>query len=131
MTTVNVIHDVDLDVIQCYLCGVIFGMNSDMNKKRIQDHREWYCPNGHPQVYTGKTEAQKLKEQLAEEQRKLANAQFELMMKEKEAKKLRKRVSNGICPCCHRSFIQMSRHMKTKHPDYVGENNDVSSKAKA
>jgi hypothetical protein len=27
-----------------------------------------------------------------------------------------------VCPCCQRSFQNLSRHMKTKHPEYPGEN---------
>ena len=32
--------------------------------------------------------------------------------------KERKRVGNGICPCCNRSFSNLQRHMHTQHPDY-------------
>lgn len=38
---------------------------------------------------------------------------------EAEAAKARrklKRVQNGVCPCCNRSFWNLERHMKSKHP---------------
>jgi hypothetical protein len=24
----------------------------------------------------------------------------------------------GVCPCCNRTFQQLARHMKAKHPGY-------------
>lgn len=33
--------------------------------------------------------------------------------------RLKNRVAAGVCPCCHRSFKQLSEHMKMKHPDYT------------
>ena len=33
--------------------------------------------------------------------------------------KLIKRIKNGICPCCNRTFKQLAAHMKNKHPEYV------------
>lgn len=33
--------------------------------------------------------------------------------------KLKRRVSNGVCPCCNRSFADLHRHMTEKHPDYL------------
>jgi hypothetical protein len=31
---------------------------------------------------------------------------------------LKKRVANGVCPCCHRSFVALRRHIETKHPEF-------------
>ena len=33
--------------------------------------------------------------------------------------KVKKRVGNGVCPCCTRSFTDLARHMESKHPAYV------------
>jgi hypothetical protein len=35
--------------------------------------------------------------------------------------KHRKRSAAGTCPCCNRTFANMGRHMKTKHPEFVEE----------
>jgi DNA repair exonuclease SbcCD ATPase subunit len=32
--------------------------------------------------------------------------------------KARKRAAAALCPCCNRSFVQLRRHMETKHPGY-------------
>jgi hypothetical protein len=32
--------------------------------------------------------------------------------------KLRKRVANGVCPCCKRKFSNVVLHMRQEHPEY-------------
>ena len=38
-----------------------------------------------------------------------------------KAEKQLKRVHNGVCPCCNRSFQNLQKHMKTKHPEIAGK----------
>ena len=114
----SVIYEINLDVITCSECGISFGMPGHFIQNRREDHNIFWCPNGHTQYFPSKSEAEVLREQLKKEQSKLANAQLEIMMKEKETKRLQKKIKNGVCPCCHRQFIQLTRHMKTKHPEY-------------
>jgi hypothetical protein len=38
--------------------------------------------------------------------------------------KLKQRVANGVCPCCHRSFVNLHRHMAGQHPDYTKEQSE-------
>jgi hypothetical protein len=116
---------VSFEPVECYSCGVVFGIPYQLNINFRENKMTFYCPNGHGQAYV-KSTADKLKDQLEEEKKKLANAQFELMAAkqrteeaEKSKMRLQKRIKNGACPCCHRQFIQLSRHMKTKHPDYA------------
>ena len=116
--TVTVRHDVDLETCECSRCGIVFGMPEAYERKRRNDHGGFWCPNGHPQYFPGKSEAEKLRDQLNAEQAKLANAQFELMATEKKLKRTEKRIKNGACPCCHRQFVQLTRHMKMKHPEF-------------
>lgn len=125
MSQVTVQHKVILSTIECYSCGVIFGIPTELDDNLRNNHRVFYCPHGHNQAYVGKTEAEKLREKLEQEQKKLANAQFELMAEkqraesaEKSKERLQKRIKNGACPCCHRQFTQLTRHMKSKHPEY-------------
>lgn len=35
--------------------------------------------------------------------------------------KVQKRVGNGVCPCCHRAFVNMQRHMASKHPEMASD----------
>ena len=48
----------------CCRCGVAFGMTQDFEARRRDDHKSFYCPNGHGQSYRGKTAHEKKIEQL-------------------------------------------------------------------
>ena len=82
----------------------------------------FYCPNGHSQIYATKSYQDRINDlerhtiKLREE-RDTAIAEKE--KKEKEAKRLKKRIQAGVCPCCKRTFRQLSAHMENKHPDFV------------
>lgn len=97
--------------VTCYQCGCLFALESQFNKYRINDKKSWYCPNGHSQSYVGETEAEKLKKELAQEISRRASAEA----REHAATRKLKRVSNGVCSECNRSFVNLQRHMKTKH----------------
>lgn len=117
----------------CCNCGMHFGMEASYQKKRLDDQQSFYCPNGHPQHYTGPTPEQKLKRQLEEAQKVIdfntnrinklhdnLTIQKNKTRAEKAAKtRLKNRVKNGICPCCNRSVKQLADHMKMMHPEYV------------
>jgi hypothetical protein len=84
-------------------------------------HRTWYCPNGHPRVFTADSAEEKLKR--AETRETALRDQLEAAAREAEQVRGvllrdRQRFANGVCPCCNRSFENVRRHMQTKHPDY-------------
>lgn len=124
---------------ECCNCHIVFGM-----PKALQDilfaqrgpgpnRRQFYCPNGDPQFYIGETEAQRLKRELDATQRRLdhsrgyadqlANDNMDLAKSNRALKgaktKLLRRITNGVCACCGRSFANVQRHMATKHPGEV------------
>jgi hypothetical protein len=123
----------------CCSCGVIFFVPADMQQRAKRDGRPFYCPNGHGQSYS-QTEVVRLRKELEAEQRRkteaLTRANEERQRREEterrlsaqfgENTKLRKRIANGVCPCCHRTVSQLARHMKTKHPKYVAESSGGS-----
>lgn len=109
----------------CCVCGLTFALPHYLNKKRLEDHKSFYCPNGHSQTYVGETEVEKLQKQLAErdravqfERNRAERMTAELAKKARAEKHLKRRIANGVCPCCHRTVKQLAAHMKTKHPDY-------------
>ena len=111
----------------CIECGILFAMPADYIKTRQETGKSFYCPNGHSMVY-GKGTATALREQLkdAEERARrlaaqLVSATDQLQATKKELQRHKKRTANGVCPCCNRSFVQLQRHMKTKHPEYQAE----------
>jgi len=114
-------HTETMVVETCLTCGMLFAFSADVAKRFRDTHIGFLCPRGHSQYYPAKSDAEILREKLATEQAKLANAQFAQMVAEKKAKRLERRAKNGVCPCCHRQFVSVARHMKSKHPDYPGE----------
>ena len=44
-------HEVELKPVHCPDCDVLFGVSVSFMKRRKEDYRVFYCPNGHPQWY--------------------------------------------------------------------------------
>ena len=118
----------------CCSCGVSFAMPEMLRTKALADHGRWfYCPNGHNQHFTGKTEAQQLSERLERERVRAARLAAERDQAEaarraekgratrfkNERDRERTRVSHGVCPCCNRTFKNLQRHMSGQHPDFA------------
>ena len=117
----------------CYEnCGVVFGIEA-AHQGRLRDTHAWfYCPNGHQQHYSGESDAEKARREaagqkknaeyymnrLAEEQGMRRKTERRVLAYQGHLGKLKKRIANGVCPCCKRSFVGLARHIKTQHPDY-------------
>jgi hypothetical protein len=119
----------------CVRCGVPIVLEATFHQERQRDHANFFCPNGHPQHYPGKSDVELLKEQLAEKDRYIENSKKRREWAERDAKiakrsaasykgklnHVKDRVGNGVCPCCRRTFQDLMKHMQTKHPTYKGE----------
>jgi len=112
----------------CFNCGVPFCITTELQERRLRDHKTFYCPNGHGQVYTGETKAQKLARKVArlESEMDQKNARIERIERSRSAMKgqvtkIKNRVAAGVCPCCNRTFQNLARHMKGQHPQYQDE----------
>ena len=53
-----------LVVEECCNCCALFAMTVEFKAKRLIDHKSFYCPAGHKQYYTGKSNEEKLRERL-------------------------------------------------------------------
>lgn len=123
---VAVLHEIGMSVIECPSCGAAFGVSELFECKRRDDHRSFFCPNGHSMSYTGKSEAEKLKQQLTREQERRAALQANLDQTQASLRstkgvvtKLKKRATAGVCPAgCRRHFENLERHMASQHPDF-------------
>jgi hypothetical protein len=116
----------EIEIHCCGECGVIFGVSEGLMDIRRNDHRNWYCPNGHIWAFTGENEEERLKRQLSFERDRsarlaatAAQAEASLRTTKGVVTKLKKRVAAGVCPCCNRSFQDLARHMTTQHPDFA------------
>lgn len=122
------------EVHQCGTCGVIWALEDTFMDARRDDHQGWQCPNGHSFVFKGESERERLRRQLDEERRRVSATRDLLAAEERShaatrghLTRTKKRVANGVCPCCGRTFQQLARHMKTKHPEYVEERESESA----
>lgn len=114
----------------CCTCGCVVAMESTQYDQFIASHKIFYCPNGHGQHFTGKSEAEKRAEkaerdaewhrQRAEGWQREANVQTHRARGLKAAQtRLKNRIKKGICPQCNRYFENLHRHMTGQHPEPV------------
>lgn len=134
--TVN--YETRMHIVECWDCAVDFGVGADFVKRRREDGRVWYCPNGHGNYYNkGKTAEQVAREKAEAERdaarslaqresrrREQSDAQARLADYQRRAAKgqltkTRKRIAAGVCPCCNRTFQNVARHIAGQHPDFV------------
>ncbi len=116
----------------CCNCGIGFAVPDDFHRRRRADHALFYCPSGHGQHYAQKSEAEKLRENLAtakaneafwiqrseEKARALVSAEHRLRATRGVVTRIKRRVAHGVCPCCQRTFKDLARHMEGQHPDF-------------
>lgn len=112
---------------ECGACGVSFAVPIHFYNERYNKGGDWYCPNGHCRHFC-ESEVVKLRAQLDAKQRELTASKCETMRErqlrefaEKQKARMSKRVQNGVCPCCNRTFQNLARHMATKHPEKKGQ----------
>lgn len=122
-----------LVVTNCW-CGMTYAIPQtlyDYVSRQHQDGRQQtdiFCPLGHHWCFAGDGEAAKLRKQNERLQRSLASreedvraARASLIATKGALTKVRKRATNGVCPHpeCKRSFVDVARHVRTKHPELV------------
>lgn len=127
---ITITTSLDMITEQCCNCGILFAITKDFHDraraKPGANGIRFYCPNGHDQFYVGESEATKLRrerdrlaQQIAQKDDEIAEARRQAEAEVKARKRIEKRVNNGVCPCCTRSFQNLKRHMATKHPNVV------------
>jgi len=119
------------EILHCASCNMGFGITSSFDAARKSDRQIFYCPAGHKQWFPGKTDSQRvaeLKAQIATKDDLLRSTQREVEKRyrlqraaEGKTRAVKKRIANGVCPCCTRSFQNLARHMKSQHPKFPTE----------
>lgn len=124
-----------LELQTCAACGITFAAPDHFFNSRRDDHKSYYCPNGHSLWFPQQSDAEKAQAEAAKYKKLWQSeaeyaagvvaernaAQKELRSTRGQMTRLKKRIAGGVCPCCHRTFVQLARHMETKHPDYAVE----------
>ncbi len=120
----------------CIKCGVAIWASSEHQAELVRSKGTFYCINGHSQVYSSNAterELAEVKRKLEVEQRQREWAQQRATSANERAehaersassykgklRSVKERAKNGVCPCCQRSFVQLQRHIATKHPGYA------------
>jgi hypothetical protein len=114
-------HTTTLVTVECW-CGMPHAIPRSLDDMARGKRKGVYCPLGHVWEYRGLTWEQ----EIAAAKRR-AQANLDLLRAEERSHqatrghltRAKRRSAAGVCPCCHRTFQQLARHMKTKHPDYV------------
>lgn len=133
--TVNI--ERKIHILECASCSIDFGIGTDFEARRREDHASFYCPNGHSNHYPGPSAAEKEQKRLAaeldaaralaaRESRRRVDAEFTARRNDYAARaakgqltKTKKRIAAGVCPCCNRTFKNLGNHMAGQHPDYI------------
>ena len=119
----------------CCKCSIPFVLTDSLHTTMIEKREQgiFYCPHGHPQCYaTGETELDKMRrerdrlaQQVAYRDDCVRDARNQRDMAERRLSaakgritKIKKRVGNGVCPCCNRTFSDLARHMASQHTGY-------------
>lgn len=126
----------------CCTCFMTFAVPDDFRARRRSDKASFFCPSGHSQSYQGESDAdavrrlerEKLEIERDRNQRIVRYEQWLDQVREEnkvvtkqlsstrgQLTKARRRIANGVCPCCNRSFEQLARHMATQHPDFLAD----------
>lgn len=126
----TIYRDIVLTTMECGSCGIAFAMPESKRAECERNGGSWYCPNGHSRVYK-ETFKQKYEreQQRRQEAERRTRATRDLLAAEERSHnatkghltRTKKRASAGVCPCCNRTFQQLARHMKAKHPGFVKE----------
>ena len=125
----------DVVWINCWKCKTEYALPRELYTaaKKSPDISFW-CPYGHSAHYPeGETDEQKLRRERDQLRQRLAQRD-DVIQQEREAHeatqrqlraqrgvvtRIKNRVGHGVCPCCSRSFENLNKHMKSKHPEYA------------
>lgn len=106
-------------------CNATFLVVGAAYRRWMRDKTWWYCPYcGSKRHFTGDSAEAKLK-RLEQERdaarRRAENERNSRIAVQGHLTRAKKRAAAGTCACCKRTFSNVARHMKTKHPEFVKE----------
>ena len=136
----EVAYQATIEVLTCCTCGIAYGMPGWFVKKRREDGENFYCPNGHSQVF-GNSEVDRLRKQLTASQARLDQMAADRDEKERQLRAQRgvatrfknrlHRVGRGVCPCCDKEFKDLKSHIESEHPSFTAELESEGEKTNA
>lgn len=124
-------HGQDHVVTRCGTCGISHTVPQIVWDTQVAEGGFHACPNGHMRGWDKSSsgdaairrERDRLKQNAARLEEEAAGLRDMLSKQTAETArvlsakaKMEKRANAGVCQCCNRSFSNVARHMKTKHP---------------
>ncbi len=126
--------EIEFIQIECADCNQSFAITKTLWKRRKEDHKTFYCPDGHSNYYPQKTELEKTKEELYRAQRSrdwyeslAAERRRSMSSLKGQITKTKNKLVKGNCPECDEHFEDLAKHIQCKHPEFMPEP-DVSTK---
>lgn len=130
--------ETELVVTSCGVCGSIFAIPDSLERScRRDSNHHFYCPSCGKQLVYTESETKKLKRELEAERARRVSAQdqHQAALAEVEHQRARargykgamvqtkKRAAKGVCPVpgCRRHFVDVQRHIQSKHPSWDAE----------
>jgi len=130
VTTIS--YTEELVVVTCW-CGMSHAVPEALRATQLRKHDDGikfdiYCPLGHTYIVAGKPAVEKEREARRRAEAALVQEQDQHKAERKahavtkaNLTKARKRADRGVCQHCQRSFVDVARHVRTKHPEAVGD----------
>ncbi len=119
------IYEQTITFIECFKCGLPVAVTRHQERQFDEHGLVVYCALGH-QTIRRKSDLQEAEEKLMDAQSQVRRVEMErdsashmLDAEINNRRKLEKRIHNGVCPHCQRSFVNLQRHMKGQHQKKV------------
>lgn len=120
-------------VVESGCCNTTFAMTQRQYDEVWKEGRHFHCPRCGQRRIPKDVENLKLKREIewlqnqrqsaeddaAFERRERQHVQHQLAATKGHQTRLKKRIAAGVCPCCHRTFQDLARHMHGQHPEFV------------
>lgn len=121
------LNDGAFEDVTCGECGIIFYMPLQLYRVRLADHHSFWCPLGHERHFiSGKSDLELARARAERAELAAANAREDaritnakLIATKGQLTKAKNRAKGGACPCCNRTFVALSKHIATKHPEFA------------
>ena len=117
----TITQKVAIGIFWCSECNSPIALTNQQYQRHKENGTTFWCSAGHSQIFT-QSENQKLAEaqgRVTFLETKVRNTEGMLTAEVKKRRRLEKRVNNGVCIHCHRTFQQLARHVKSKHPEVL------------
>lgn len=120
---------VELCTVKCGVCGGVYAILEDYREQQWEKGKSWHCP--YCEIgwgYAGAGEYDRLKKAAEQASSRAVFYADQAKAAERSRRataghltRTKRRIAAGVCPCCNRHFINLERHITTKHPRYQKE----------